>query len=161
MFQQCVEKGIEDWGGNTDGDTVGEMLECKTRFPSNTEMQVPGRANIFTSTTELPVSSGLKRSKLLWKLYSTLISYPACALLLMVEVFVVKMGFVHVACVYINKTFKDHPFALRPSDMTWLVCTQLNTLTVQNRDSASTETTRDGPWHTLPPEPCLDNAPKS
>ena len=61
IFQQRVEKGIEDWGGNTDGDTI-EVSKCKMRVPSNTEMQVHGKAN--TSTTELLVSSGLKRSKL-------------------------------------------------------------------------------------------------
>lgn len=58
IFQQCVGKGIEDWIGSTDGDTVGELLKRKMRFPSNTEMQVHERAN--TSTTEMPVSSGLK-----------------------------------------------------------------------------------------------------
>lgn len=61
IFQQCEEKGIEDWGDNTDGDTIGEVSKCETRVPSNTEMQVPGSANTFTSTTELPVRSGLKR----------------------------------------------------------------------------------------------------
>lgn len=64
IFQQCVEMEIEEWRGNTDGDTVGEVLKCKIRIQINTEMQVHRRANTFTSTAELPVSSGLKRSKL-------------------------------------------------------------------------------------------------
>jgi len=29
VFQQSVEKGIEDWGGNTDGDTIVQLLITK------------------------------------------------------------------------------------------------------------------------------------
>lgn len=84
-------------------ETLGETSKGKRRVTSNTEMQVHGKAN--TSITEMLVSSGLKRRKITFKiiltLYSTLISYPDCALLLMVKISVVNT--VHTHYVFVDK----------------------------------------------------------
>lgn len=70
-------------------ETPVKLSKCKRGVTSNIEMQVHGKENTFTSNSEMLASSGLKRRRTTFKiiltLQSTLISYPACAFLLMVE----------------------------------------------------------------------------
>lgn len=97
-------------------ETLGEMSKCKGRVINNTEMQVHGKANTFTSTSDMLVSSGLKRRKITFKiiltLYSTLIIYPACAFLMIV----VKT--VHAHYVFVKIKYSRAPL-LPWDDLAW------------------------------------------